>query len=43
MVSHKAYKALGIERFAVNFDRSVLDTARSFEERWGELLGNRKG
>ena len=43
MVAHKAYKALGMERFAVNFDRSVLDTARSFEERWGELLGNRKG
>ena len=41
MVSTKAYEALGIRRFEVNFDKSVLDTARAMEERWPELLTNK--
>jgi nucleoside-diphosphate-sugar epimerase len=41
MVSTKAYRALGVERFEIGFERSILDTARAFEERWGRLFGNR--
>lgn len=41
MVSSKAYRALGVERFEVGFERSVMDTVHAFEERWGDLLKNK--
>lgn len=43
MIASKAYGAMGVEKFAINFDQSVLDTVRAFEARWPELIKNRKG
>jgi nucleoside-diphosphate-sugar epimerase len=42
MVARKAYKALGVERFAIDFEKSILDTVRAFEERWPGEIRNRK-
>jgi nucleoside-diphosphate-sugar epimerase len=41
MASTKAYTALGEERFEFDYRRSVLDTVRAFEGRWGSLLRNK--
>lgn len=42
MLASKAYKALGIERFAIDFEQSVLDTVRAFEARWPGEVRNKK-
>ncbi|KAK5275647.1 hypothetical protein LTR40_012707, partial [Exophiala xenobiotica] len=33
VVSSKAYKALGVERF-ISYDKSILDTVEAFEKQW---------
>lgn len=41
MVSAKAYKALGVDRF-IMYDTSVLDTVAAFEQQWPGLATNFK-
>ena len=37
----KAYKAMGVERF-IGFEKSILDTVESFEEKWPGMANNVK-
>ncbi|KAL2419328.1 hypothetical protein ABEF95_009882 [Exophiala dermatitidis] len=41
LVSSKAYKALGVDRF-IRYDKSILDTVEAFERQWPGLAKNLK-
>lgn len=42
-ISTKAYKALGVEEYGLTgFEQTVLETVRSFEQRWPRRIRNRR-